>query len=1170
MAEENVTIKVNFEADLESINKTLDELEDKVKNTDMGSEELIELTKEERKVNTEFNNLSLAMDRVGKRSSVLTEVENRIQQLGKAIAELRQNAADTSENAAAIQAITAQAEGLINQASLIAGVVAGATAAVKAIKSSIKDLVNNVKLASNTITSLARAAGSSLISIGNQVVESIKSKVTSIINTVKSLVNIDFRQLGYTAIGVANEFKNLGSTAQIVARQMSNAFYEAAGDSYESLVKLSNGTEKVTNTLLNFINSWTGQVALLKAQLTSIGANIGNLLMKVFYPLLVVLNKILAVVNALISKLASLFGFKTENLSSILGNVGGASSTQNKGLEDYTKSANKAAKATKKLSDNTKKAKDNLQGYDKLNNNTTDDLDDLIDKMDDLTADGLGDLGAGGIFDTDKLFNNLMDELDLIPDWLKKWIDELIALVKAGDWYGVGTHIGDLVNKGLKALDDFLSDDSLRDKLHKFNEAFLDFANGLLDTINWTLLGKTIASSLNLIAFEINDLYKTAVEKGTLIKIGKALHDAFFGFIKNVDAYEVGKSVTTLLRSIIDIVYTSLDTMTGLEAEKLAEQLFAFIDGAFDRLMGMEEGDLASGAEKIGTIIAKVINLGFKIIGKLVNKDTATKAADAIITILNTAIDGLNVNDMEAALSGLLNFISTLLTKLAEEVNIDEFVDKITETINNSIQNGDVEQFVASLVGFIKKIYDSVKKIIHDTDKSDLFKAIVDGINEGGGVELIIDWIKFSLAPKLLGALAIGIGAFAGSKWLLTNAFTKALGVVNLSGAGAEAGAVAAQGATGALEGATTAAETAGAVVGNVLGTVLQLAGTVIGVLGGLANFTDSLANGLNEDNAKATVLYSTLAGFSMGGPIGGIIGALIGGFSEIAVAFAQNTDQIREKTELLVTYLGLKIKELPQQILVTINTILDNIRLLFNRAMNLLGTLFPNASAFIKKAVNGIFDWIVNSINGRLTTFYKLGEFIVKAIANGISAGAGWVKDKVNEIVNNIKSTFTNGLQIHSPSKIMEDLAIFVPEGVAQGIEDGQGSIDDAMSDMINSMKFSDFYTDAYNQTDTFVDDVTARLQDITAPELDPLQYQANITRNPSQTASMIAQSYSESSAAKASSMMSGIYNRIVAGVGQTGGRNVIVDVYLDKNNKLGQYVIDTMKGNVVMTGGV
>lgn len=1172
MAEENVTVKVNFEADLESINKTLDELEEKVKNTDMGSDELVELSKQERKVNTEFNNLSLAMDRVGKRSSVLTEVENRVQQLGKAIAELRQNAADTSENAAAIKNITAQAEGLINQASLIAGVVEGATAAVKAIKSSIKDLVNNVKLASNTITSLAKAAGSSLISIGNQVIESLKSRINSIVNTIKGLVQIDLRQLGYSAIGIANEFKNLGGTAQIVARQMSNAFYEAAGDSYESLVKLSNGTGKVTNTLLNFMNSWTGQIALVKAQLTSIGANIGNLLMKVFYPLLVVLNKILAVVNALIGKLASLFGFKTENLSGILGNVGGASSTQNKGLEDYTKSANKAAKATKKLSDNTKKAKDNLQGYDKLNNNTTDDLEDLTDKMDDLASNGLGDLGAGagGIFDTDKLFDNLMDDLNLIPEWLQDWIDKLIDLIKAGDWYGAGAHIGDLINKGLKSLDDFLNDDSLRDKLQKFNEAFLDFANGLLDTINWSLLGKTIASALNLIAFEINDLYKKAVEKGTLIKIGKALHDAFFGFVKNVDAYEVGKAVTTLMRSIIDIVYTSLSTMTGLEAEKLAEQLFNFIDGAFDRLTGMEEGDLASGAEKIGTIIAKVINLGFKVIGKLVNKDTATKAADAIVTILNTAIEGLNVNDMETALTGLLNFVSTLLTKLATEINFEDFTSKISETINNSIQNGDVEQFVASVVGFIKKIYDSVKKIIHDTDKSELFKAIVDGINEGGGVELIMDWVKFSLAPKLIGALAIGIAAFAGSKWLLTQAFTKALGMANLTGAGAEVGATAVEGATGALEGATTAAEAASFAIGRVIGIALKLAGAVIGILGGVASFTDSLANGLDESNAKATILYSTLAGFSLGGPIGGIIGALIGGFGELVVAFIQDTDQIREKTGLLFNYLGLKIKEIPQQILVTINTILDNIQLLFNRAMNLLGKLFPNAATFIKNAVNGIFDWIVKFINGYITTFYKLGEFVVKAIANGISAGAGWVTKKVNEIVNNIKKTFTNGLQIHSPSKIMEDLAIFVPDGVAKGIEDGQGSVDDAMSDMITSMKFSDFYTDAYNQTDTFVNDVTKRLQDITTPELDPMKYQADIIKNPTQTASMMAQSYNESSAAQASGIMSSIYNRIVAGAAQSSGKNVVVDVYLDKSNRLGQYIIDTMRGNVVMTGGV
>ena len=1176
MAEENVTVKVNFEADLESINKTLDELEEKVKNTDMGSDELVELSKQERKVNTEFNNLSLAMDRVGKRSSVLTEVENRVQQLGKAIAELRQNAADTSENAAAIKNITAQAEGLINQASIVAGVVAGATAAVKAIKSSIKDLVNNVKLASNTITSLAKFAGSSLISIGNQVIESLKNRISSIVNTIKGLVQIDLRQLGYNAIGIANEFKNLGGTAQIVARQMSNAFYEAAGDSYESLVQLSNGTGKVTSTLLNFMNSWTGQIALVKAQLTSIGANIGNLLMKVFYPLLVVLNKILAVVNALIGKLASLFGFKTENLSSILGNVGGASPTQNKGLEDYTKSTNKAAKATKKLSDNTKKAKDNLQGYDKLNNNTTDDLEDLTDKMDDLASDGLGDLGAGagGIFDTDKLFDNLMDDLNLIPEWLQEWIDKLIDLVKAGDWYGVGAHIGDLVNKGLKSLDDFLNDDSLRAKLQKFNEAFLDFANGLLDTVNWSLLGKTIASTLNLIAFEINDLYKQAVKKGTLIKIGKALHDAFFGFVKNVDAYEVGKAVTTLMRSIIDIVYTSLSTMTGIEAEKLAEQLFNFVDGAFDRLMGMEEGDLASGAEKIGTIIANVINLGFSIIGKLINKDTATKAADAIVTILNTAIEGLNVNKMETALTGLLNFVSTLLTKLATEINFEEFTSKISETLNNSIQNGDVEQFVASVIGFIKKIYDSVKQIIHDTDKSDLVKAILNGIIEGGGGELIKDWAMFSLAPKLIGALAIGIAAFAGSKWLLTSAFTKALGMANLTGAGAEVGATAVEGATGALEGATGAAEAAGSAVGGVLATVLQVVGAIAGIIGFVKNFADAITGGLDESNAKATILYATLTGFALGGPIGGIIGALVGGFADLVLAFIQDTDQIREKTGELFNYLGLKIKEIPQQILVNLLTILDNIQFLFNRAKNVIETAFPNLTNAIKTGVTNALNWIVNTIKNFMSTIFNagklVGEWAAKGIANGISAGIKWITDKVDSVVKSIKNRFSNGLQIHSPSKVMENLAIFVPKGVAKGIADGQGSVDDAMSDMITSMKFSDFYTDAYNQTDTFVDDVTKRLQDITTPELDPMKYQADIIKNPTQTASMIAQSYNESSAAQASGIMSSIYNRIVAGAAQTGGKNVVVDVYLDKNNRLGQYIIDTMRGDVVMTGGV
>lgn len=1005
------------------------------------------------------------------------------------------------------------------------------------IMSTIKDAYNNTVKYTKAWVSFFGATFKGMINGFKGLLSGIfrtgSSSLANIVGELKGIIGIaggiGLLKLGNDAIKTSNDFKTLGSTSQIIARQMSNAFYEAAGDSYNSLVKLSNGTEQVTTTLRKFIGTWTGQVSLMKAQLTAIGANIGNLLTKVFYPLLVVLNKVLAVVNMLVSRLASLFGFNTAKLGDILGNVGGAKSS-NKGLEDYTKSANKASKATKKLSDNTKKAKDNLQGYDKLNNTTTDDLDDLTDKMDDIASGGLDDLG--GIFDTDKLFDNLMDELDLIPEWMKDWIDKLIELIKAGDWYNVGKHIGDLVNIGLNKLAEFLSDPSLPKKIDKITDSLTKFANGVLDTVDWKLLGIDLAKGLNLITYSIDSLYKAAIKNGTLDKTGKALHDAFMGFVHTVDAEQAGRAAVSAMRAIIDVVFKALDELKDYEVNAVADKIRDFITGAFDRLTGLNEGELESGAQKVGEIIAKVINIGLQTVSYLINADTAKSLANAISDLLNSAIHNIDEERMKSALSGMLQFMGTLLAQLATEVDVDEFVTKILNTINNSIENGDVTTFVAGLTTFINKVFEIINKIIKELNWVDLGQAIKDGVEEGGGIETTLgNFFEFVIAPAIVTALAKGLATLAG--WSL-------VGQAMQSGLGAS------------------------------LGTLFKGGGVIGGAIGTVASLFNAIVNGATEANTAAMILSSTLLGFSLGGPVGAAIGALGGVLADFVVRFVQDADGMRTNIANLVDYFGLRIKEIPQQTKLNFLSFVDAVQFNFNRAVQFMGAALNMGVSIVSPGINRIISTITTALSNFVKSAYTLGENVVKGIANGIGNGIKWVQDKIDSIVKTIENRFSSGLSIHSPSKVMEDLAIFVPEGVAKGIEDGEGAVDDAMSDMINSMKFSDFYADAYNQTDAFVDDVTSRLQDITTPELDPMKYQANITRNPSQIASMIAQSYSENNAAKASGMMSGIYNRIVAGVGQTGGRNVIVDVYLDKNNKLGQYVIDTMKGNVVMTGGV
>lgn len=1000
----------------------------------------------------------------------------------------------------------------------------------------IKNFFNNIQKYTNMWLNLLgsglKTVSSGFKSLLSTMFSSTKSSLGGIISEFKGLIGIagglGLTKLGSEAISTANEFKNLGSTSQIVARQMSNAFYEAAGDSYNSLVSLSNGTNKVTNTLQKFINTWTGQVALMKAQLTSIGANIGNLLIKVFYPLLQVLNKVLAVVNLLVSKLAALFGFNTAKLGDILGNVGGQSASQNKGLESYSKAADKAAKSTKKLSDNTKKARENLQGYDKLNNTTTDDLEDLSDALD----EGLGS-DVGGILDTDALFDNLMDKLDLIPDWLKKWIDELMRLVENGEWYNVGKHIGDLVNKGLYSLEKFLSDENLTKKLHAFNDALLELVNGVLDTVDWKVLGKNMALALNLIAFEINDLYETAVKKGTLKKTGKAIHDTVVGFFENLDAYEIGKAFTTKIRTIIDIIYETLDNLTAEESELIARKIFNFFDGAFDRLLGMNDGDLKSGAQKIGEIIGKVINLGLETVSKLANAETAKKTAEGIVSIINAGINAIDETQLTNALSGVMQFIGTLLYKLADEINTDDFVNKITGAINESAENGSLSTLVGGITKFINNFFETIKKIIKGLDWGTIWQAVRDGLEEDGD-SLLANFFEFVVAPSLLVALAKGL--VAAGEWALIGAALK-------GGLGAAIGAA------------------APVIAGGLLG--------IVGIFG-------EIKDGLDTANAAATIFGTTLAGFAIGGPIGGVIGALAGAIVSFGIAWSQNSEEWKQELD-----------EMGQKASLIIPTIVDHLTFLKNRAGILIGEaatdiknlwtdMWTNvankvieAKTSIDNKIQTIKQGLSNAFNNLVKSAVTWGKNLITGLINGIVSGLSSLWSTVNNICSNIQTRFRNAMKIHSPSRVMEDLGIFIPEGIALGIEDGEGYVNSAVDDIANSIKFSDFYKSAYDETDAFVDDVSARLQDINTPILDPLKYQANITSNPATTARTLAQSYSDTASQRNDGVLAGIYNRMIS-AGQASGKNVVVDVYLDKNNRLGQYIIDTMRGDVVMTGGV
>jgi hypothetical protein len=591
----------------------------------------------------------------------------------------------------------------------------------------------------------------------------------------------------------------------------------------------------------------------------------------------------------------------------------------------------------------------------------------------------------------------------------------------------------------------------------------------------------------------------------------------------------------------------------------------------------------------------------------LFNAETAHSLATMITEMLNAAIKEFDKDDFAKALSGIMSFIGTLLSELAEQVNTDEFIDKIVYGINESIDNGSVQKLAKGLTEFVVKLFDSLKKIIKDTDKSGLLQAIWDGFTEGGGMSLLGDWATFVFAPFLIGALAKAIAVYGGTKLLLGKAFKKAM-----STALQEAG-------LGEL--AETAVETTGKFSG--LTSVLKPLAKILGTIGGAIMVFDGVNKQLSEGITLANTLESVLGGALLGFSIAGPLGALAGGLTTALFSLDQFGKQYPEKVAEIGEKVGntigkfivweegifddarqwiadyfdgvgsdigekivkavtsvqnlanwftdtkTKISDAMNQASASISQTMANIETWFNNGLT-------NIRAGIEQAkvdINTRVDEIINNIHQSFTNFvqnaFTLGENIIKGIADGISSGIGWVRDKVDSIVNEIESRFSSGLRIFSPSRVMRDLAIYVPEGVALGIEDGEPYVESAMNDMLNSIKFSDFFNESLDETTAFVSSVSDKLAEIETPTLDSLKYQSKLLSNPASTARTLSQSYADNAGQRTDGVLSGIYNRMIT-AGQASGRNVIVDVYLDKNNRLGEYIIDTMKGNVVMTGGV
>lgn len=589
--------------------------------------------------------------------------------------------------------------------------------------------------------------------------------------------------------------------------------------------------------------TWANQIRLLKTQFQSLAAIVGGYFVKTLLPVVRILNQIVeAAINAF-TALASLFGFDSESIKNLTGGAKGTVFDESAAgyIDDTADALGNESDALDKTGKAAKEAADNLQGFDKLNNITT-------NKASGAGSGGIGASGVGaGIEPLD--WSSLTDAPDIEKTPLEKWFDEFYNLLKDKKWKEAGKSLATQLNNITDTIYDKLTDPKVKKGIHNFNDALTDFYEGLLD-YDTTKAGKTVGAGINLITYSINDLYEQAVKKDLLSQTGAKIADFFDELVTETKWDDVGKAATTGFRAAMDTLAGFIEKAQETDlGTKVGNAIKDFLKGAVERLFG------DGGAEEIGSNISGVMNLAFEAFATAFGKDAngnsvVDDVADGIITVINTAIQGIDENDLADALTALLNVIGTLFGMLGD-IDTDTLSDKIAYAVNTAVDNGSVTNAASGITSAILNLFNLIGKTIDKINWSDLGSAIIKGISDGlnttEGESYLVKAFSILFGVKLLGSIGqFGIG-------LLGNSIIKAL-------AGSFTGATAASTTISSLASVFTVANAVKfGLKGAVLAMAVSLGKTLVdGVKDGLDQTvaTEDILEGMRDD-LKGTITLS-------------------------------------------------------------------------------------------------------------------------------------------------------------------------------------------------------------------------------------------------------------------------------------------------------------------------
>lgn len=160
--------------------------------------------------------------------------------------------------------------------------------------------------------------------------------------------------------------------------------------------------------------------------------------------------------------------------------------------------------------------------------------------------------------------------------------------------------------------------------------------------------------------------------------------------------------------------------------------------------------------------------------------------------------------------------------------------------------------------------------------------------------------------------------------------------------------------------------------------------------------------------------------------------------FTDMANSFKLIADTIRE----LPTDAGQSMKDFAA----AIRDNKSDISAAASEMLTGLSTTIEGGTTTVSASMGSLASAIITSFNGYQSSWTTLGSNVSIGIANGIGRGGIYVTRAVNAVAGAAIRTFQSRFNMHSPSKLMEELSENIPIGAGRGIQNGSGYLADSM----------------------------------------------------------------------------------------------------------------------------